>query len=257
MPYKINALTGNMDLVEAAPTFDGLAPTTTKGDLIVFNGSTNVREAIGADGTVLTADSTQSSGMKWAAASGGGGGYGIPPFEDDGTLLNGIFGCDTNVTGTVVPSDQVLYMQPIFIQADCTLNYLTGWCSTLVAGSTFRMGIYDHSGKTGPKNLIAESAELSSGATGIIDSSLLSTALTAGWYWIGMTVNNNGGSPQFRGVNGHKMPSFYEDGGSSIGVRNAFYANSIDPASSLPDPWTSTLKAAFSVTPGVWLRLAF
>lgn len=49
--------------------FDALAPTTTKGDLIVNDGSDNVRLAVGANNYVLTADSTQSSGVKWAAQS--------------------------------------------------------------------------------------------------------------------------------------------------------------------------------------------
>jgi len=54
-------------------TLDALAPTTTKGDLIVHNGTNNVRVAIGADGDVLTADSTQASGVKWSSASSGAG----------------------------------------------------------------------------------------------------------------------------------------------------------------------------------------
>lgn len=51
--------------------FDALAPTTTKGDLIVSNGSDNVRLGVGANTYVLTADSTEATGLKWAAASGG------------------------------------------------------------------------------------------------------------------------------------------------------------------------------------------
>lgn len=49
--------------------FDALAPTTTKGDLIVSNGTDNVRVAVGANGLVLTADSSQASGVSWASAS--------------------------------------------------------------------------------------------------------------------------------------------------------------------------------------------
>jgi len=45
--------------------FDALAPTTTKGDLIVFNGVDNVREPVGSDNQVLIADSAQETGVKW------------------------------------------------------------------------------------------------------------------------------------------------------------------------------------------------
>jgi len=47
--------------------FDALAPTTTKGDLIVDNGTNNIRLAVGTDTQVLTADSTVAAGVKWAA----------------------------------------------------------------------------------------------------------------------------------------------------------------------------------------------
>jgi hypothetical protein len=41
---------------------------TTKGDVVVFNGTDVVRVGVGANDTVLTADSAQSSGVKWATA---------------------------------------------------------------------------------------------------------------------------------------------------------------------------------------------
>ena len=54
--------------------FDALSPTTTKGDLIVYDGTDNIRLAVGADTYVLTADSTTATGTKWAAGGGGSGG---------------------------------------------------------------------------------------------------------------------------------------------------------------------------------------
>lgn len=47
---------------------------TTKGDMIAATGSGVVaRVAVGIDGQVLTADSTQAAGVKWSTVSGGGG----------------------------------------------------------------------------------------------------------------------------------------------------------------------------------------
>jgi hypothetical protein len=46
-------------------------PVTTKGDLFGYS-TTPTRVPVGTDGQVLTADSTQALGLKWAAAPGGG-----------------------------------------------------------------------------------------------------------------------------------------------------------------------------------------
>src|SRR5215471_7375207 len=45
-------------------------PTTTKGDLLVRGAATVNRFGVGADGQVLTADSTQTLGVKWATPIG-------------------------------------------------------------------------------------------------------------------------------------------------------------------------------------------
>lgn len=54
-----------------------VSPLTTKGDLMGHNGSTEVRVAVGTDGQIVEADSTQSAGWKWAAKPAGfsGGTY--------------------------------------------------------------------------------------------------------------------------------------------------------------------------------------
>lgn len=63
---------GGTGQTTATAGFDALAPTTTKGDLIVSDGTDNVRQAVGTDTYVLTADSTTATGIKWAASSGAG-----------------------------------------------------------------------------------------------------------------------------------------------------------------------------------------
>jgi len=59
-----NGGTGQTTAVNA---FDALAPTTTKGDLIVSNGTDNVRLGVGADTFALVADSAAATGVKWAS----------------------------------------------------------------------------------------------------------------------------------------------------------------------------------------------
>jgi hypothetical protein len=83
--------------------FDALAPTTTKGDLIVNNGSDNVRQSVGTDGQVLVADSAQANGVRW----GSGAGLGVALVSDvkaagsdGGTFTSGAF--QTRVLNTLV-----------------------------------------------------------------------------------------------------------------------------------------------------------
>lgn len=61
----VDSVTGHIVWAAAASGFAD--PTTTKGDLIV-HGTTTTRMGVGADGTVLTADSTQTLGVKWGTS---------------------------------------------------------------------------------------------------------------------------------------------------------------------------------------------
>ena len=50
----------------------GSSPLTTKGDLYTYS-TTDARLGVGTNGQVLTADSAEATGLKWATAGGGSG----------------------------------------------------------------------------------------------------------------------------------------------------------------------------------------
>lgn len=56
---------GGTGQTTATAAFDALAPTTTAGDIVVHNGTDNVRQGIGSDGQVLVVDTSQTNKLKW------------------------------------------------------------------------------------------------------------------------------------------------------------------------------------------------
>jgi hypothetical protein len=75
-PVKADYVTGDVlsaaNMNDLAGTLNYLDPTA-KGDLFpASSGTALTRLAIGANGTVLTADSAEATGMKWAASAAGG-----------------------------------------------------------------------------------------------------------------------------------------------------------------------------------------
>ena len=96
--------TGQSDKTSA---FDALAPSTTKGDVIAHTGTDNVRVPVGADGQVLIADSTQTTGVKWGSVTGVGTvtsvGISPPAFLTAGSAVTSSGNISLTYSGTAIP----------------------------------------------------------------------------------------------------------------------------------------------------------
>lgn len=86
----------------------GIQPTllTTKGDIIVATGNaTLVRQGVGANGTVLTADSAEADGVKWATPAAGGKVLQVVTATTSTSVTNTTTTyADSNLTATITPS---------------------------------------------------------------------------------------------------------------------------------------------------------
>jgi hypothetical protein len=99
----------------------GIQPTllTTKGDIIVATGNaTLVRQGVGTNGQVLTADSTQADGVIWATPVSGKVLQVVGAFQSTEVASSSTSYADTNLTATITPTSAtskilVLFSQPI------------------------------------------------------------------------------------------------------------------------------------------------
>ena len=97
---------GTTVTIEGDVTLGGVA---TKGDILVFDGTTLVPVGAGADGEVLTVDSASPAGVAWLPGGGGGGGSGVSKYsitsqpvviDTTSWVQVGTFSWDTSVHAT-------------------------------------------------------------------------------------------------------------------------------------------------------------
>jgi len=79
-------------------------PLTTKGDVFTFS-TVDARLGVGANGTVLTADSAETTGLKWAAPAGGGKVLQVVQgTTTTATTIASTTLTDTTITASITPS---------------------------------------------------------------------------------------------------------------------------------------------------------
>jgi len=83
----------------------GASPLTTKGDLYTYS-TADARLGVGTNGQVLTADSTEATGLKWATPAAGGGKIlqVITASSTTSTTISTTTFTDTTLAATITPS---------------------------------------------------------------------------------------------------------------------------------------------------------
>ena len=127
---------------------DTTLPQTTKGDLVTFS-TLPARLGVGTDTFVLTADSTEATGMKWAAAGGGG-------ITIDTTAITG--GATT----------QVLFNLAGVVSSNAGMTYVAGGLFKIISTTQQFSAQYDASNRL----------DLTVGSTGKATFSLTGTSPT-------------------------------------------------------------------------------
>jgi hypothetical protein len=167
-----------------------------KGDLIVATANdTPARLAVGAtNGHVLTVDSAEATGMKWAAASGGGGGI-----SDHGWTSGQYYGIPQgNINNAVATEDLTVYYR-FYIPASATFDRIACRTGTNFSGTAeVRLGIYNHDSSTDkPSTVKLDAGTVSCTASGTTYEITINETLSEGWYWFAFncqtaaTVNNS------------------------------------------------------------------
>lgn len=165
------------------------ATLTTKGDLYVATAAgTIVRLPVGANTEVLTADSAQTAGVKWAASAGGGG---------SGLAFPGAINPKAN-RWAVIPQGRAninmnpvlnsLYLVPLPMAAARTLTGIAIDIATAAgAGGLVRAMVLSSAADWDPSTALADFGTVASDATGIrpwtVSQALSANAL----YWVGFS----------------------------------------------------------------------
>lgn len=188
---------GGTGQTTATAAFNALSPLTTKGDLIGFDGTNNIRIAAGTNTFILTADSTATAGWKWAAAGAG------TVTTVSVVTANGVSGTVATATTTPAITLTLGAITPTSVNASSTVtgSNLTG---TNTGDQTITLtGNVTGSGTGSFATTIAASAVTNSMLAGSIAfSKLIGTDITTvgtltGGTWSATTIAvNKGGTGQ-------------------------------------------------------------
>ncbi|WP_413587033.1 tail fiber domain-containing protein [Bdellovibrio sp. HCB274] len=194
---------GGTGQTTATAAFNALSPTTTKGDLIVRDGTSDIRLGVGTNGQMLTVDSTQASGLKWSTPT---------------------VGTVTNVTATAPLSVANGGTTPsISISSGTGLGQVLRWNTTAWASSYFNFADLKSAAGltqipnscTASQTLVWQTPSDTFACTNISVSGTNFAAQSAGLVFAGPTAGS--AAPTFRALASSDLPAGTLDGTGTAG----------------------------------------
>ncbi len=172
------------DFVQAG----AVSPLTTKGDLYGF-GSSDARIPIGANNTVLTADSGETLGLKWATPAGG-----FNAFLNTKNTNSYVRPMVTGTLGQAGPDVGTTHYVPVFLTGNAfdriSLRTSSGFTTST---ATIRLGIYNANTTTGkPSTVYLDAGTVVATASSTIYEITISTTPPAGWYYLALNIQSKG-----------------------------------------------------------------
>lgn len=207
-----------------------------KGDIIAATAADTVaRLAVGANDTVLTADSSTATGLKWAAAASTSAFY--PP-KVSGFYLYTI-GSDLQ-TSTSYTLNTTYYM-PIYLPT-CTLDRIGFRTGSHTGTSTIRLGIYKAGANSTPTTLVLDAGTVSPSNQSTTNFSItINQAITDGLHFLAFNQ---------QAVSGTCFVSSYDNGVLNSNFYTGRYTSTLDYADAVyPYPYSeSSVSGAFANT---------
>lgn len=191
---KLDGIEAGADVTDAANVASAGAVMASladaKGDLFVATAADTVaRLAVGTNGYVLTADSAESAGVKWAATAGGG--VGTRHWVNSGGGAYWLFpGCATRTTRSDSMSANQTYHTPWVITEECTLEALAITVQTSGVGNA-RLAVQSAGRTFQPTAVVVDAGTVSVSSPGLKTITGLSTVLSPGLYVASVNVNVN------------------------------------------------------------------